>query len=225
MLLDERIREVNVEDQHNVSEPSMDIELSGEVVSGQGSTSVELLSLEKELLVIEKEPLFPGSLNVLLKRPVLFRDETGTLLFDDAQHRTFWPASLNGASVWIYRWRDAPLHIVEIICKFNLRERFNLQNGDRVSLRVSEHHIEEIDLSSKLTWAAVWIGRRKWTYAELDYLAFMEFGAAQQQPVKNKPVRATIWAIKQIIKRVPVAGAAARRIKESITAGAKRKLL
>jgi hypothetical protein len=210
-----------VEDQQNISEPSMDIEFYGKVISGQGAATAELLSLEKELLAIVKEPLFPGSLNVLLKHPVLFRDETGTLFFDDAERRAIWPASLNGVGVWIYRWRDAPLHMVEIICKFNLRKRFNLQNGDRVSLRVGEHHIEQISLSSKFAWAAVWIGRRQWTYPNIEYLTFMEFGAAQQQPVKKKPVRATIWAIKQIIKRIPVAGSV-RSIKGKITGGAKQ---
>jgi hypothetical protein len=198
-------------------EPSQDIEFSGEVVSGQGSTAAELLGFKKETRVIVKEPLFPGSLNILLKSPVLFRRETGTLLFDDTQRRIFWPASLNGADVWIYRWRDAPLHIVEIVCPFNLRQRFNLHNGDRVSLRVSEHHVQEINLSSKLAWAAIWLGRQHWMHAEADYLKFMEFGAAQQQPHKPEPMRAIMWAIKQTIKRVPVAGTALTRIKARIT--------
>jgi hypothetical protein len=194
----------------------MDIEVCGQVTSGRGMASGELLSLENELLAIVGKPLCPGSLNVILKHPLRLRDETGFSF--DRGHRSIWRASLNGVDVWIYRWQLAPLHIVEIICGVNLRKRFNLQDGDRISLQVSDNQIEEIGLLSRFVWAAIWMGRRQWTYTNREYYesnmyGCMEFGAAQQQPIIRKPVQAVLWASKQILKRLPFVGPAARSIR------------
>jgi Domain of unknown function DUF120 len=192
----------------------MDIEVHGQVTSGQGTTTAEILNLEKELLAIVGKSFFPGSLNVILKHPLMLRNETGTRLsFDDLERRSIWRASLNGLDVWIYRWRSAPLHILEIICEVNLRKRFNLQDGDRVSLRINDRQIEKISRLSRFVWAAIWMGRPQRSYTNNEYLLFMEFGAAQQQPIMQKPVRAILWTIKQIVKGIPLFGLAARSIK------------
>lgn len=183
----------------------MDVQVHGQVISGRERAARELLSLEKELQAIVGEPLFPGSLNVILNHPLLLRDETGFSF--DRESRSIWRASLTGVDVWIYRWREAPLHVAEIICGVHLRKRFNLQDGDRVSLRVSNSQIEKMTLLNRFVWAAIWLGRRQWVYTNDEYyesnkLGCIEFGAAQQQPIVKKPVQAILWAIKQILKRI-----------------------
>jgi CTP-dependent riboflavin kinase len=185
-------------------EQSMDLTIYGQVISGQGTAALELAGLQSELTEIDGAPLFPGSLNLLLRNPVRFRDELG-FSFDHEQGY-IWRASLNGIDVWIYRWRHAPLHVAEILCRVNLRERLKLHNGDFVLLRVSADKLEKVSLFDRLIWTVVWIGRRQASYKEYVYdeayeRSSIEFGIAQQQPIERKPIRSILWAMKQILKR------------------------
>jgi hypothetical protein len=100
---------------------SLDVALKGQVVSGRGLAAPELLTLREQVQTIVQEPLCPGSLNIILNRPVRFLDTAGFAF--DRDYRTLWPASLGGINVWVYRWRESPLHTVEILASVYLRER------------------------------------------------------------------------------------------------------
>jgi Methyltransferase domain len=180
---------------------------------------MQLFGLDHEVRAIVGEPLFPGTLNVILKKPIRLRDDVG--VFFDGDRRTLWPAVLNDVDVWIYRWRKAPLHVVEIVAPQSLRERFCLNDGDPVSLKLDLTQIAEVSIFSRIVWAAIWKWRESWSYhkdgySDLTLPVCLEFGTAQQQPLMERPFFTAFWAMKQILKHVPVIGSLATRIKTSL---------
>jgi len=182
---------------------SLDIALTGQVVSGRGRAAPELLSIREQVQTIVKQPLYPGSLNIILKRPVRLLHTAGFAF--DLDYRTLWRASLGGINVWVYRWRESPLHIVEILSSFCLRERLNLKNGDTVTLRISRAQIEKIHFLEQLIWAALWTGRRHWYYSHDFYANHTirfgkELGATQEQPVVSGPIPIGLYVFKEVVK-------------------------
>jgi 2-polyprenyl-3-methyl-5-hydroxy-6-metoxy-1,4-benzoquinol methylase len=199
--------------------------LKGQVVSGRGLAAPELLTLREQVQSIVKEPLCPGSLNVILNRPVRFLATAGMAF--DLDYRTLWPASLDGIKVWVYRWRESPLHVVEILSSVYLRERLSLKNGDTVTLRLSGGQIGKIQPLERFFWAALWTGRRRWFYSYKFYSNHTvrlgkEFGATQETkemiPLMSTVTlkdRAQNWLYisKRIVKSIPVVGSLAKSLK------------
>src|SRR3984885_8124117 len=138
------------------------VALQGQVISGRSLASLELLTLREQLQTIVKEPLCPGSLNIVLNHPVRLVDAAGFAF--DLAYRTLWRASLDGIDVWVYRWRESPLHIVEILSSVHLRDRLNLKNGDTVTLRIGRAQLGKLRYLERLIWALLWAGRRRWFY-------------------------------------------------------------
>jgi hypothetical protein len=178
------------------------VALQGQVVSGRGLAARELLALREQVQTIVKEPLCPGSLNIILNHPVRLVDAAGFAF--DLDYRTLWRASLGGIDVWIYRWRESPLHVVEILSTVHLRERFNLKNGDTVTLRISKGQIEKIHLLERFIWAALWTGRRHWFYAYKFYSNHTvrfgkELGATQEQAVVRGSIPIGLYIVKEML--------------------------
>ena len=198
-------------------------QFGGHVISGRGAAAPELLGLSEELHAIVRETIYPGSLNIVLNRPLRLRD-TAAFAFD-RERRMLWPAaSLNGVDVWIYRWPACPLHIIEVLSSIHLRERLKLKDGDHVILRLSDEQIGTINPLGRLAWAALWVGRRHWFYSDPYYDKTLslctKLGAAQQQPVVKGLVQLSFVAVKEImavmkeiIKRTPIIGTLARKVK------------
>jgi SAM-dependent methyltransferase len=210
---------------------SADFAVEGQVVAGRGLAAPELVTLREQVQAIVGEPLCPGSLNVVLKHPVRLLDAAGFAF--DLNYRTLWRASLGGVNVWVYRWRESPLHIVEILASVHLRERLNLKDGDTVSLRMSPGQIGEIRFLERFVWSALWSGRRRWFYSHKFYSDHTvrlgkELGATQEQPVVRGPVSISLYLLKEmitvvsqswlsaskkIVKATPVIGPLAKNIK------------
>src|SRR3984885_15363148 len=68
------------------------VALEGQVISGRGLASLELLTLREQLQTIVKEPLCPGSLNIVLNHPVRLVDAAGFAF--DLAYRTLWRGPL-----------------------------------------------------------------------------------------------------------------------------------
>jgi hypothetical protein len=182
---------------------SLDVAFQGQVVSGRGQATPVLLSFREQVQTITKEPLYPGSLNIILKRPVRLLDAAGFAF--DLDYRILWRASLGGMNVWVYRWRESPLHVVEILSSFSLRERLNLKNGDKVTLRISRGQIDKIHFLEQFIWAALWTGRRHWFYSYNFYANHTmrigkELGATQEQPVVRGPIPIGLYVLKEPVK-------------------------
>ncbi len=109
------------------------ITLSGYVISGRniGASMIER-SKERIKDILGTEP-YAGTLNVVMDNPFLFRlasqiDEKGK------QFAIY--CSVEGIACLIYRWRGAPLHVVEIIAPMHLRSALNLKEGQRIDIIV-----------------------------------------------------------------------------------------
>ena len=183
-------------------ESGLGVDLKGQVVSGRGLAAAELLTLGEQVQTIVEVPLCPGSLNIVLNRPVRLLDAAG-LAFDH-DYRTLWRASLGGLNVWVYRWRESPLHIVEILSSVYLRERLNLKNGDTVTLRISKRYIGKIHFLERFIWAVLWTGRRRWFYSHKSYSNHTvrfgkELGATQEQPVVRRTIAIIFYIVKEIV--------------------------
>jgi hypothetical protein len=185
---------------------SREIALEGQVACGRGLAAPELVALREQVQAIVKEPLCPGSLNLVLNRPVRLLDAAGFAF--DLNYRTLWRASLSGIDVWVYRWRESPLHIVEILSSVYLRERLNLKNGDTVTLRIGRAQIGKLRYLERLIWALLWTGRRRWFYLYKFYsnrtVRFgKDLGATQEQPVVRGPISISLYVMKEIFILVP----------------------
>jgi hypothetical protein len=157
----------------------------GRVVSGRGQAASEFAALRVELEALSTEPFYPGSVNLVLDRPLRLRAGRA-FVFDNGQ-RMLWPAVLNRVDVWIYRWSSCPLHIVEVLSPIHLRRRLQLSDGEGVTLEVSAAEIARVSCVERLVWGAFWLGRIRWTYSFAPYFACVEdlaqrLGAAQQKP-------------------------------------------
>ena len=183
------------------------VALEGQVVCGRGLAGPELVTLSEQLQTIVKEPLCPGSLNIVLNRPVRLLDAAGFAF--DRGYRTLWPASLGGINVWVYRWRESPLHVVEILSPVYLRGRLDLKDGDAVTLRLSKAQIAELHFFERFIWALLWTGRRSWFYSYKLYSSRTvrlgkELGATQEQPVVRGSIAISLYVMKEMLTLVPV---------------------
>jgi hypothetical protein len=181
--------------------------LEGQVVCGRGLAAPELVRLREQVQAIVNEPLYPGSLNIVLNRPVRLVDAAGFMF--DLDYRTLWRASLGGINVWAYRWRESPLHVVEILSAVYLRGSLNLKNGDAVTLRMSRVQIGELHFFERLIWALLWRGRRRWFYAYKLYSnrtvrLGKELGATQEQPVVRRSIPITLYVMREVVILVPI---------------------
>ena len=168
---------------------SKQIEFEGQVVSGRGISTAELSAHGKELSAI----IGGFSVSRLAQRrfeSTSAPPDTAAFVFD-RERRMLWPGWLNGVDVWIYRWRDAPLHIAEILSLVHMRENLTLKDGDDVILRVNYEQIGAINFVSRFAWVALWAGRRHWFYSRDTYYdgtlrsLGVKLGAAQQQPCET----------------------------------------
>jgi hypothetical protein len=155
--------------------------LRGQVVAGCGMAAEHL---PNEVLQLPGGPFHPGSLNLMLERPQRFSADTAIQL---GEYRMFWPATLNGLPVWVYRWGGpTPLHIAEVVAPIGLRDEWGLSDGDTVELEVEPRHLDVTRWWSVVAWALVWLGRRNWFYRRDDYVArtrlWCKLLGANQQP-------------------------------------------
>jgi hypothetical protein len=158
----------------------------GTVASGRGNATKHLSKSAHELRQIVGRDVFPGSLNVLLKAPLRL-DESAAHRFDDGA-RLLWPASLYGTDVWLYRWRHAPLHVLEVVSTVRLRDVLRLADGELVTIKIGHERIGDVSWTNRIVWSAFWLGRRQWCYSNDRYYYrtarwCRRFGATQAQPV------------------------------------------
>ncbi|HEY2781537.1 MAG TPA: methyltransferase domain-containing protein [Steroidobacteraceae bacterium] len=187
---------------------SLDVALEGQVVGGRGLAAPELVTLTEQVQAIVKEPLCPGSLNVVLNRPVRLLDAAGFAF--DGDYRILWRAAIGGINVWLYRWRESPLHVVEILSSVHLREHLRLKNGDTITLRMSRAQIGVTHFQERFIWAALWTGRRRWFYSYKLYSDHTvklgtDLGATQEQPTIRGPIPISLYVLKEMVTLVPTA--------------------
>lgn len=157
-------------------------EVLGSVVDGRGRASEHLAEFNEALRVVSGQIFHPGSLNVVLERPLRLRPDVG-VAFDEWGKRRLWSGRLNGDRVWIYRWRGCPLHIVEVLHPDLLRKRLQLRTGSIIRLELDG--AARPSVIDRLFWGCLWaLGRRGWFYTRPEYarlVARLDRGLLTQQ--------------------------------------------
>ena len=189
-------------------------EFTGHVVSGRGLAAKHLSILADDIARIVGGPPCPGSLNVILDRPL--RLEASEARAVEGGARLFWPATLNGLPVWLYRWKHAPLHVVEIVSPQYIRGTLGLSDNDRVAIVIGREQVAKIKPFSGAVWAFVWLGRRDWAYKNNQYVHrttgwCLRWGATQA-PTDKGFIDMVSTIVKSAVKRTPVIGPLASRL-------------
>lgn len=136
--------------------------IKGKLVSGRGAAKEHLRKNLKELATITGENIYLGSLNLILSRPYRLNSHRA-FKFDNGK-RMLWQGWIKNKKVWLYRWRSAPLHVLEIISDTKLRREFSLQNLDLLSIEINNNAIDSLSIGDKLLHVLLWSGRKKWYY-------------------------------------------------------------
>ncbi len=139
---------------------------TGVIVKGRGRASTSLQKLYPELRRITGREIVPGSLNLVLREPVKL--DPGQCILEGRigkLERFFWQARVNGRIVYVYRWRGAPLHVMEILSDVYLREAFGLESGDALTIDISSRSILPLSDEGHLFWKALWMHREESFYS------------------------------------------------------------
>ncbi len=105
----------------------------------------------------------PGSLNIIMERPIKLSSLAGTWL-DRNEGRMVWKARINGYDVLLYRWLDCPLSVVEVISDLHLRTALNLNESATVTLDIASDSLDDIEMRERIGWLFLWWGRSKLYY-------------------------------------------------------------
>jgi hypothetical protein len=108
---------------------------------------------------------FPGTLNLLLHQPVKLDENRAAKFFREGY--MFWQARIFDRQCVIFRWTRCPLHVLEVIADADLRRKFQLTNGDTVS--VDCEYATSAGVFETLCWTALWGGRRQFIYSSETY--------------------------------------------------------
>ena len=158
----------------------------GTVLSGRGKARKHMEDEYDAFRAATGEDLIPGSLNLILSEPVLLNLETALVI--SGGKRMLWRAELSGLPVWIYRFRNAPLHVIEVLASVRLREALALQDGGAATLSVSRRDIDALPLKRWLAWCFLWKGRRSWSYHK-DWYALRTSSLSINMGATQSPAR------------------------------------
>lgn len=97
-----------------------------------------------------------------------------------------WVGTLNDHPILIYRWRNAPLHVVEILSSKHIKSAFGIRDGDKIEFEVDASVIGDVAFLEKVFWTVIWGGRKTWFYSNDLYATQTEkmsrrLGCAQKK--------------------------------------------
>ena len=169
--------------------------LRGRVISGRGTASQSKIR-ESPVSDFFGELQAPGSLNIALERPIRFDPEK--VAFPGGSRAYYWPAEINGSRCLITRAKGHPLHIVEVLSPYRLREKFQLKNGDSVEIKTSSNLIADLSRGSKTVWSIFWKFRGGW-YASRTYRMLVgPFWLIRRLATQSPQYHAKFWNRKKI---------------------------
>lgn len=137
--------------------------LTGTVTSGRGRAAQHISNSFDELVSITGRHVFPGTLNVILDRKIRFSFQHA-VAFDQGR-RFVWSALIQDHPVWIYRWKGAPLHIVEVISECKLRDALGLKDKGKICIEIDSGIVDDLNVRDRLSSLVIWgLGRRRLYY-------------------------------------------------------------
>lgn len=161
----------------------------GRVASGVGIASTAFAGAREELADYFGQPPQAGTLNVLLRWPMLFHP-AAAIPFPDSpvmkQHGA-WPVRMLGHPALLVRWAWCPLHVAEIISPVSFRAAHDLADGDAVSLEIEKALVLRLSVRNIIAWAAMWgLGRK--AYLDKTYVQTLMAENPRAYKLAGQPV-------------------------------------
>ncbi len=177
------------------------IVLYGRVISGRGTASQSKVS-ESPISDFFGELQAPGSLNVAFEKPIRF--DPGQVAFPGGNRAYYWAAEINGSRCLLTRAKGHPLHVVEVLSPYRLRDKFQLKNGDSVEIKVSSDLILDLLWGIKAIWNIFWKFRGSW-YASRAYRTLIgPFWLIRRLATQSPQYRAKLWNKEKLQSKVSI---------------------
>lgn len=117
----------------------------------------------------------PGSLNILLDRPIELRPEHAKVRLE--VYLDAWEAKVNGQACLVQRWRNCPLHVVEAISP----HRFDLEKGRSLLVEFPSESVLPLSPQKVIGWLGLWALRRPYVYSHDIYYRWAQ-NVAERSP-------------------------------------------
>ncbi len=120
-------------------------------------------------------------------------------------HRAYyWAAEINGSRCLLTRAKGHPLHVVEVLSPYRLRDKFQLKNGDSVEIKVSSDLILDLLWGIKAIWNIFWKFRGSW-YASRAYRTLIgPFWLIRRLATQSPQYRAKLWNKEKLQSKVSI---------------------
>jgi len=136
----------------------------GWIVSGRG-IATQMLAGRCQISDYFGRPPHPGSLNLVLHWPILLRPERAAIRMDDPGY-LFWPALFEGRPCLAFRWRQCPLHIVEIVSP----HWFSVRKGQMAAINLNRDDTAPLSATRFAGWSLLWLWCRQRLYTDDDHM-------------------------------------------------------
>lgn len=178
------------------------VTLRGRVISGRGTAS-KVKTFTSEAINFFGEPPVRGSLNLALDKPVRFNP--GQIEFMGGKRAFFWAGEIDGMRCLITRAKGHPLHIIEIVAPYKLRDKFQLRNGDWMELTVSRDIvIEDLPWSTRTIWNIFWRFRERWYVSKVYRTLIGPFWMIRRLATQSPQHHAKLWGRKKLRSDISV---------------------
>ena len=150
------------------------IRIKTKVISGRGKAKNSLKDDIFELKNKYNRKYQLGSLNLVAQKPY-FLLASQTSYISQNQKRFFWKARLNNLDVLLYKHKNFPAHIFEILSEFYLRDYLSLNDGQYIIIELKNHLVTNISPLSKqrIAWYLLWKFREYYFYKNDNYINFV----------------------------------------------------
>lgn len=139
--------------------------LKVEYVKGRGKGRRSVLQNMPNLHKLLSDTPYPGTFNVVFDSP--FELKRGFIL-DDRRDRAGVPAKINGIPCVAYRFRHAPLHVLELISNVKLSEVF-AGRKEPLQLEICEAHLVRPSTLRQMVWRLYYGSDQKKYYEDKKY--------------------------------------------------------
>lgn len=157
--------------------------LAGSVQGGRGRASSHLLPSRFSLGAMLGGAVAPGTLNLSLPTAVRFDPAFG---FEVDVGRWVWRARARGEQILLYRWAGCPLNVVEVVARENLRQAFDLRDGDSLDVALSPGIAIEPSAMTTAICRTIW---------------FSPTGATYYSMVWSRPFRQGVERLLRVVQR------------------------
>ena len=178
------------------------VTLRGRVIGGRGTAS-KVKTFTAEVVNFFEELPVRGTLNLALDKPV--RLDPGQIEFMGGKRAFFWACEIDGMRCLITRAKGHPLHIIEIIAPYKLRDKFQLRDGDWFELRISRDIvIEDLPWSTRAIWNIFWRFREGWYVSKAYRTLIGPFWMIRRLATQSPQHHAKLWNRKKLRSDISV---------------------